>query len=78
VKLSGNQQELLDALSESEWRTAPLLTKSATILSLEKRGLIKMRMPERYRKGILTRPFIVPYITYGDYELLKLPDRSKG
>lgn len=42
-KLTKEMLRVLGTLSTAEWRKAPLGTKSATILALEKRGRIDMR-----------------------------------
>lgn len=64
-KLTRRQVELLKMLSTTEWRKAPLLTKAATILSLEKRGLIRMRVPDR----VLAANWMMWYVTYSEYKL---------
>lgn len=67
-KLSQAQQKLLKALSFKKWMKAPLLTKAATILSLEERGLIKMQVHHSF----------IPPARYADYELLKIKqEKSK-
>ena len=63
-KLSHRQIELLNSLSSVTWKRAPLLVRAATILSLQNRGLIEMRLPYSATLGN-------PYWCYAD-ALLRL------
>ncbi len=49
-KLTEKQKKLLDYLSFDKWQRPPHRTSASTILSLKERGLIKMRLPEHWRK----------------------------
>lgn len=46
-KLTRLQKELLGRLCLDSWDTPPLRTRAQTVLSLQERGLIKLRMPPR-------------------------------
>ena len=70
MKLTPLQYDLLLALSFTKWKKPPLGTKAATILSLQERGLLKMRMP---RLGTMR----LMWERYADYELLRLPAKEK-
>lgn len=65
-RLTRAQQELLDSLSTTEWRKAPLLTRAATILSLVDRGLVKMRPVRSF--GFYDR--------YADWALMKIEEKQ--
>ncbi len=43
-KLTARMRSLLDSLSVVEWKKAPPFTRSETVLALQKRGLIEIRI----------------------------------
>ncbi len=69
-KLSPSQTKLLDDLSFDEWKEAPFYTSGNTIISLQDRGLIKIRTPAHIRGRILAGEAVS--CPWREYEMIRL------
>ncbi len=75
MKLNRRQRRVLDALSHTEWRKAPPLVRSQTLLALERRGLIEMRAPGAMVARLsLGGVYCMP--SYTEYDLRLVAERS--